>query len=149
VSSADGGKRSLGNLSTDLPRRTAGVQSGPTPQPDASEQTNYGKLYVVHSFSGRSRPWAPDRTTQKIPLRTRRFAAWLVREHHIDDAIPALHTACRTASSRAMLTEHIFAAPPGRRSRDRRALPEGRGHGASDRVFERRGLVELPVISLR
>jgi hypothetical protein len=48
-----------------------------------------------------------------------------------------------------MLTERILSELPGWRSRDRRALSEGRGQGAPARVFERRGLGELPVISLR
>src|SRR5689334_7771086 len=48
-----------------------------------------------------------------------------------------------------MLNERIFVGALWTALARPSALPEGRGHGASARVFERRGLVELPVISLR
>jgi hypothetical protein len=47
-----------------------------------------------------------------------------------------------------ILKERAFGLTNGK-GNHRRALSEGRGHGASTRVFERRRLVGLPVISLR
>src|ERR1700752_3345194 len=55
----------------------------------------------------------------------------------------------RRAGSRRVLTERFFASDPGPRSRAGRVLSEGRGHEAFARVFERRALVGLPIISLR
>src|ERR1700731_2121770 len=48
-----------------------------------------------------------------------------------------------------MLTERLFSSGPVLGSRARRVLSEGRDHGASAQAFERRGLVGLPIISLR
>jgi hypothetical protein len=74
---------------------------------------------------------------------------FLVSRAHARERLKKSQGSRPTARGRPVLTERFFSATLGTRSSAHRILFEGRGHGASARVFERRGLVGLPVIFLR